>query len=149
MSFRLRPEQEPHREVVEKIIFNKIILNQSDDRYATYHYPRTKDEWWGNVDKWWTELMDICDNYLDLGKPDFDLIEMASDLRPLAVVLTEWKEKRDPRLERAFSKAWCVAPDHGSIHGQKAWDVLCDLCSESYVLNPEESEPNDPTTNPA
>lgn len=135
MSFRLNPDEEKNREAIESRIMDKIAQNQRDERAFTYHYPRNKDEWWKNVDTWWPELLILISNFAvdDLGKP----LDPFQSLDPAAVTLEKMKSERDPELADVFESTWVNAPDHGRIHAMKGWDVLCDLCSESYVLNPE------------
>lgn len=106
-----------------------------DKRYLTYDYAKTAEQWWEIVDGWWDNLSLLLEQYLPMDKP------VEQDNKIVAVTLREHiillKQSRDSELATWFGRAWGNAPDSGYIHGQKAWDVLCDLCSESYVLYEE------------
>jgi hypothetical protein len=132
--FRLDADQEDKREQIESGLMKRIAENQRDARAFTYHYPRNKEEWGKNVETWWPELLALIGNYgPNLGKP----IDPLASLQPAAVRLEEMKRAKDMELASILERTWAAAPDHGSIHANKGWDVLCDLCSESYVLYDE------------
>lgn len=119
-------------------IAEEIAEVHEDKRYLYYHYPRNAEEWWNNVYDWWPELMELFATYLPTTKHSTIHGEILTT--PLHVHLEKLKHDKDKRLEDYFHATWSVAPDHGSIHAQKAWDVLCDLCSECYVLHDEDEE---------
>jgi hypothetical protein len=134
MSYRLETTDPKLHAQISQNIDATVAKNHEDDRYLSYHYPRTKDEWWSNVEKWWPELLALINTYAcRLSNPRDPL----ASLEPSASELERKKQAKDDSLALIFEEAWCNAPDHGSIHTNKAWDVLCDLCSESHVLNPE------------
>ena len=82
--------------------------------------PTTKDEWWQLVDDDWENLSAIFDR---VGMDTWDA--------------EVYKARRDPRLHPILEEVWARAPDKPHIHEWPGWGVLCDLCSESYVLYPE------------
>jgi hypothetical protein len=86
---------------------------------SNYSYPKTKEEYWNIVDQHWENLYDILFMYLPKEE-----VAKADNLR-LA---------KDRKIANLFNDAWFAAPDHRSIHSIPSWHVLCDLCSESYVL---------------
>jgi hypothetical protein len=45
---------------------------------------------------------------------------------------------KDPKIARLFNAAWWNAPDSPHIHEIPSWQMLCDLCSESYLLMEDE-----------
>lgn len=135
--YRLKPDQEEQREKFVKAIDARIAENRKDDRYAAYKAPNTAEEWWTNLETWWPEIISIIGLYVgDLGKP----IDPLKSLDPFCVTLERLKKSKDPEISFILSDAWFKAPDHGAIHANKAWDVLCDLCSEFHVLYPEPPE---------
>lgn len=88
-------------------------------------YPTNKEEYWQLVDTHWEDLYDILFRFLDkneLSKADYLRLNM------------------DSEISRLFQHAWENAPDNKSIHFIPGWNVLCNLCSESYVLYEEENE---------
>lgn len=93
----------------------------------SYHYPRTKEEYWNNVDAYWADLYNILARFIE---PEKLKVLNPDHLRLM----------KDPKLASVFNDAWFNAPDRPSIHSIPAWHVLCDLCSESYVLSEEENE---------
>lgn len=114
-------------------------------------YPKNKEEWWNNVDKAWPELRNIIRRYLPVNNyekinPDehSEKLVVFSEL-PMIDVIHDYKDHRNPALARYFQATWMTAPDDPEIHHIPGWGVLCDLCSEEYVLYDEEklSEPVD------
>lgn len=137
-AFRLDVDQEEKRDSIAAGINRRIEENQQDERARTYHWPRNKEEWWKNVETWWPELLTLIHTYgRKLGDVEF-LVEIAS-LEPFAVTLERLKRNKDKELASILERTWNDAPDHGSIHANKGWDVLCDLCSESSVLTEEQA----------
>lgn len=127
---RLLPEEKQ-----EKIRFKMAeAAKESAHRLAEqkYSYPKTKDEWWAIVDKYWPDLILIAQKYIDLD----EAIDLDGDMSPNSLLFeaTEDKDHRDSKLSSFFQIVWESAPDNGSIHGNKSWNVLCDLCSESFLL---------------
>jgi hypothetical protein len=84
-----------------------------------YNYPKTKEEYWEVVDTYWIDLYNILYMYL----PKDQVVE-ADNLRL----------QKNPKISNLFNNAWFNAPDNRSIHSIPSWFVLCDLCSESYLL---------------
>jgi len=123
-QLKLKPEEEPRRNEIAEEINLKITANQADPRLAGYSYPKTSEEWWGLVELWWPELKTLIFVYAQR------LLNDAENA----------KHTKNLRLASILETAWINAPDHGSIHATKGWNVLCDLCSESGVLidRPEE-----------
>jgi len=110
-------------------------------------YPKTEDEWWSNVDEAWDSLLNILNTYLDLWSKkdgwddDGNPIEVHCPTDPpitLGRHIKKLRENRDPELVRWFNRAWLNAPDNPEIHSIPHWGTLCDLCSEEWVLHPEE-----------
>lgn len=94
--------------------------------------PTTKEEWWSLLDKHWKVLNDILAHYLDYraymdysGKPTERTMEQ---------IVFDLKEQRNPDIARYLNSAWWQAPDSSYIHSIPGWGLLCDLCSEEYVL---------------
>lgn len=88
-------------------------------------YPKNKEDWWTLVDENWEALLSILARFLPLStKPP----GTPSD------ILKAKKNKDGYKLLRYFNSAWNEAPDESWIHEIPAWDVLCTLCSEDYVL---------------
>ena len=83
-------------------------------------YPKTKAEYWQLVDAHWTDLYNIIVKFLPR-----ENLDRADILR----------KERNAELGVWFDRAWASAPDDPSIHDIPGWGLLCDLCSEAYVLN--------------
>lgn len=98
-----------------------------------YSYPKTKDGWWANVDEYWDDLYSILLSFLPI-------VDVGADIG-LTIRLDKkvqlLKDNKDIELARYFGMAWARAPDDSSIHNIPSWHVLCDLCSEEYVLYEE------------
>ncbi len=96
------------------------------------NYAETKEEWWRFVDENWHQLFEIMRRFLP-----FDGYEgIDQELLPhlLSVEVERLKVNHDPKLAGYFQAAWGTAPDSPSIHYIPKWNILCDLCSEEYVL---------------
>jgi hypothetical protein len=91
-----------------------------------YSYPKDKPSYWAIVDQYWPDLLNIIRQFAP------DMVDEAQTAKQNqdAWVITD-----------AFNMAWINAPDSPSIHRIPSWHVLCDLCSESYVLFDEEGKP--------
>jgi hypothetical protein len=133
-TMRLDPGQD--RAIAGRVINDAITRNRQDERYLSYHYPRTADEWWNVVDTWWDELLTLVSSAYDLGKPR----DVMQSLEACGVEVERMRKARSVELAHVFEEVWGRAADHASIHARKAWDVLCDLCSECYVLSEEGEE---------
>ena len=81
-------------------------------------YPTNKEEYFYFIDQYYDKLANI----VSLFAPD--QLEL----------LREYAEKNDPRIADIFDQCWDNAPDNKSIHSIPGWSILCNLCSESYVL---------------
>jgi hypothetical protein len=81
-------------------------------------YPSNKEEYWQLVDQHWEDLFDIIFRFA----PEF------------AKLADEARLKKDDRLSSIFEEAWGNAPDSPHIHYIPSWNILCNLCSEAYVL---------------
>lgn len=80
---------------------------------------RTAQEWWKEVDSRWEDLMEIIYAYAPCQ------IERAISC----------KRQKSPQLARVLNMIWHRAPDNRSVlYSFAGWGVLCDLCSEEWVL---------------
>lgn len=110
---------------------------------TSYHYPETKEEWWNNVNHYWTNLRKILQHFLPV-EQKLRYAEETTDsgLSPSDKTLMEEiefaRKYRDRDLARYLSMAWHSAPDTPNLHRIPSWGVLCDLLSEEYVLYEEE-----------
>ena len=128
-----------HVEDVQKKIAKAVDDTRTEEAIAhpSYSGPNTIEQWWALVDEWWAELLSITEKYVKLDKP------VEKDGKMLGINgyihMAQLKQERDPKLVGYFDTAWCNAPDVGWIHAQRGWGVLCDLCSEQWVFDPEPS----------
>ena len=90
-----------------------------------YEYPKTKEEYWNTVDLYQKHLLDILEMFLPKDESSkFDA----------------YRTNKDPKIVLLFDNAWSAAPDHIGIHDIPSWKVLCDLCSEAFLLEKPEDE---------
>ncbi|HUU89193.1 MAG TPA: hypothetical protein VMX17_15775 [Candidatus Glassbacteria bacterium] len=112
-------------------------------------YPKNEKEWWASLEEHWENLMDIMAKFLpiDLIMANFLPIDL-NTTNPeinhhmhLEFILTAKKNKHGHTLAKMLNKTWAAAPDEPWIHELPSWGVLCDLCSESYVLGDDDGPP--------
>lgn len=97
----------------------QIIANSKTDKVYK-GYPTTKEEWIQTLEQWLEpELSDIISMYGGDSKTIKSLIE----------------QKDYVSIYTMLSRTWAAAPDDIGIHSDAGWDVLCDLCSEAYLLD--------------
>lgn len=87
-----------------------------------YNTPTSYDEYWFTVDAYWDQLYAILVKFLPTEK-----LEHAD----------AYRLNKDSEILSLFNDAWFNAPDNRSIHSIPGWHILCDLCSESYLLEVE------------
>lgn len=108
----------------------------------TYKSPTNAKEYLNIVDAHWDDLFHILNVYL----PTFARYDIDNTLIPhnktLGEHILELKKVRNPRLVRMLNAGWFACPDYKASEGEHTgWNILCDLCSEEYVLyEPIESE---------
>jgi hypothetical protein len=124
----------------------------------SYQYPRTRDEWWANVEKYWAQLLDIMKMYLPTNQklmwdeamiPDSKLDHtfgegFSKSNQAMIKNIHECKKWENRDLVEYLKRAWRNAPDKAVIHSIPGWNVLCDLLSEENVLyeEPEKEQSN-------
>lgn len=64
-----------------------------------------------------------------------DMSLLPSDVGVL-VDAERYRLERNPELYSIFSATWFGVPESRSVHGWRGFSTLCDLCSESWALNP-------------
>lgn len=116
-----------YKNIIDQESFAQKVKN-IQSIFADYEYPKTPQEYWSVVDKYWIHLLNII---LRFGP---DTVEVNGEIVKLAVAASRLKEARSPDLVNYFHDSWVSAPDDGCIHAIPAWGILRDLCSESYLV---------------
>lgn len=97
----------------------QMIANTLTDKVYK-GYPKTKEEWIQTLEAWWKpELVDIINSNLP------HLVSMSE---------ISLNKKDYIQIYLILNNVWCSAPDNIDIHAIPGWNVLCDLCSEAYLL---------------
>lgn len=109
---------------------NRVKLAQAP--LSVYKCPETAEDYWRVVDNYWSYLLAILEQF----PPEIKLEDMLlrGEILSPSDLKTRLKENRDVRLVEYFNRAWTAAPDNGSIHLIPGWGILCDLCSEGYLV---------------
>lgn len=81
-------------------------------------YPKSREEWWNMVRMSSAELLGIV--------YQFNPKQVDDAKRAM--------QERNPKLAMIFEITWQNAPDSRTIHDLPGWGLLCNLCSESHVL---------------
>lgn len=102
------------------------------------------NDWWQLVDLNWSKIVDIFER---CGAPLGDhwwsegIGQEAThhDEVLLSMLVRLRDERSGPELARWFNLCWLAAPDQPHIHTWPFWGQFCDLCSETWVFDPEQS----------
>jgi len=105
-------------------------------RQGKMSYPKNEKEWWTSLEEHWENLMAIMAKFL-LINPNTTNPEINHHMK-LEDILNAKKNKDGHKLVRYLNDAWFAAPDKPRIHEILSWRILCDLCSESYVLDEQD-----------
>ena len=85
--------------------------------------PRNREEYFSLAERFQDELFDIITNFSG---------------RDNAEEFILFLNERSNSIASILHQAWSDAPDSPWIHSIPGWNVLCDLCSEDYVLDETE-----------
>lgn len=115
-------------------------------------YQTNKDEWWQLVEKNWEQL----ERLMRLFHPDGGAADRTA--MPITAQRAEavcegvrqeirdagkgdpvaraaaLRQQRDPLLSLLFTETWFGLPESAMVRAEPGFGVLCDLCSEAYVL---------------
>jgi uncharacterized protein YozE (UPF0346 family) len=96
-----------------------IADSQTSKKYEGF--PKTKEEWIQVFETWWDpELLNLVKKYSD---------------KHFVTISKYLREHKDyTAMINVLNTIWCKAPDGITIHSDPGWNVLCDLCSESYLM---------------
>ena len=81
---------------------------------------KTREEYFSLAEQYRNELFNIITGFSG---------------RDNAEEFTLFLNERSNSIASIFHQAWADAPDKPWIHFIPGWYVLCDLCSEDYVLD--------------
>jgi hypothetical protein len=106
---------------------------------------KTANDWWTLVDRNWDKIVDIFDRAgAPLGEhwwSDGIGLDATYHDQVFLAMLTRLRDDRDNAgLARWFNLCWLAAPDDRSIHSWPFWSDFCDLCSETWVFDPENED---------
>ncbi len=99
---------------------------------TNYKYPTTYNEYWNTVDEYWPQLLNLFARFLPTHLPKE---ENSWEIEYTHIIAEMYRRNKNPKILNLFNRTWSSAPDDGHIHLLGGWSVLCDLCSESYLLD--------------
>ena len=104
-------------------------------------YPKTKQEWWEQVDQSWADIMNLADQFTSLSQIVESEVKFINSVYKgtRREYMKKLKNNADPKLVNILNEIWGSAPDTPTLHKLKGWGSLCDLCSEEYVLHEEDN----------
>ena len=97
----------------------------------------SKKDWWLTVENNWDNLLVIASDQLDLKHIAYDVAGDASSKildRNTLQELIFLKKTKDAKIVRYFNAIWSLASDDYAVENKDGWSDLCDLCSESYLI---------------
>lgn len=104
---------------------------------TSYKYPTTYNEYWNTVDEYWLQLLNLFASFLPEFLPKDPSGKSPLDVERTHIIAETLRRNKDPLILNLFNSTWASAPDDGRIHLLDGWYVLCDLCSEGYLLEEE------------
>ena len=81
--------------------------------------PKTREEYFSLAEQYRDELFNIITDFSGRDNAEEFILFLNEQSNSIAPI---------------FHQAWADAPDMPWIHAIPGWHVLCDLCSEDYVL---------------
>jgi hypothetical protein len=119
---------------------------------------KTAEDWWACVEAHKDDLRRLVVKFYPIGaesSPDYPISAAAAEAacekvrKEIAAgpqvfdtpgaAFDHWVEKKDGlELWSIFEATWYGMPESMSVRGEPGFFALCDLCSESWVLEPEE-----------
>ena len=81
--------------------------------------PKTREEYFSLAKRYRDELSNIITDFSGRDNAEEFILFLNEQSNSIALILHQ---------------AWSDAPDRPWIHSIPGWHVLCDLCSEDYVL---------------
>lgn len=124
------------------------------------NYPKTKAEWWEFVDEHQDDLINCVRQFHPNSHTDYhpsrEFMITASNAEAACERVRQAITKnnvgdpvllakmyildRDPQLALILNETWFGAPESTDVFHVPGFGVLCDLCSESYVLHEEDED---------
>lgn len=101
-----------------------------------------KNDWWNAVNEHWDHLLEIIAHHIDINHIAYETPRDSDSQMTGRTILEEihlLKRNCDPKLARYIVASWALASE-AYAWSVPSWGVLCDLCSEEYVLYPEHGE---------
>lgn len=107
----------------------------------------TPADWWKVLEDHWNDIQQcfaLCGAPMTLEEEGYwwaDSFggEVIRHDKSLIRTLEDARKYHDNEMmARLLNACWIAAPDSRKIHGWPSWHVLCDLCSEEWVFEPEE-----------
>lgn len=109
-----------------------ITSKMNSIRASGYKCPTTYNEYWNTVDDYWIQLLELFARFLP---SHYTISDDPYKVNYTYIVAETYRRNKDPKILELFYRSWAAAPDNGSIHLLDGWNVLCDLCSEDYLLD--------------
>jgi len=110
-------------------------------------YPKTKEEWWTLVNEHWDDLKNLIETFHPARKNTPEMTITASRAEALRQVLSaeftrlddyeKMREEQDVKLANVLEETYWGIPESIEVWQYPKFGLLCDLCSESYVLREE------------
>lgn len=101
---------------------------------------KTSKDWWKLVNDHWHNLIKIIAHHIDMNHVAY--VAPGDERTPYTGRTVEkelefLRSSKDTKLARYFHATWGLASE-GYAWTVPSWNVLCDLCSEEWVLYEEE-----------
>lgn len=108
-----------------------------------------KEDWWELVDSKWESLKELIHTFKH-SEPKLKITAVRAEQFRQSVAeeipdldYEELKRNRDQKLATVFSRTYWSIPESTECWNYSGFGVLCDLCSESWVLYEEEIDSNE------
>jgi hypothetical protein len=118
-----------------------------------YSYPKTSEEWWILVSDNKDNLFKLVESYHPFFQRNYDCKitapaaeqiceivrkEIVENTTNPLVLFEEYLKNKNANLVSIFNDTWFGMPESESVRYAPGFGILCDLCSESYVLEEQD-----------
>ena len=136
---RVRKWWDPIMEFFKEFRFTPVSWFDSED-FGINMNINNKNDWWTLLESNWDNILNIASDQLDVNSLAFEIPgnpESKMTGRNVLQEMNHLKIIKDSNISRYLNAIWGLASDAYARENRRGWKIICDLCSEEYVLYEE------------